>query len=126
MRALIVTHGRLGEELLASAREVHAVEASIDCLSNRDCNLNELVARIGDWLAQDDRPALLLVDVGAGSCGVAALKAAAERPLTWVQGGLNLPMLLTFLAHHDSLAPEALVTKMLDRAQHSVDRIGGA
>ena len=125
MRALIVTHGRLGEELLASAREVHTVDAPIECLSNRGCDLAELVKRIGEWLARNDEPALVLVDVGGGSCGVAASKAAAERPRTWILGGLNLPMILTYLANNDTLNPQELVAKMLDRALNSVDRVGG-
>ena len=125
MRALIVTHGRLGEELLASAREVHGVQAPIECLSNRDCDANELEPKISEWLRRNDGPALILVDVGAGSCGVAALDAGIDRPQTWVLGGLNLPMILTYLAHHDSMTPEELVAKMVDRSRPSVGRSGG-
>lgn len=125
MRALIITHGRVGEELLASAREVYDVDAPVDCLSNRSCELPELVAKIEDWLAAVDGPALLLVDVGGGSCGVAAQKAVGDRPRTWVIGGLNLPMLLTYLSSHADLPPKELVVKILDRALNAVDRLGG-
>jgi len=125
VRALIITHGRLGEELLASAREVYDIDAPVDFLSNRDCDLPDLVAKIENWLAEVEGPALLLVDVGGGSCGVAAQKAVGDRAQTWVIGGLNMPMLLTYLSSHADLRPEDLIAKMLDRALNAVDRLGG-
>lgn len=120
MRSLLITHGDLGASLLRSARTIHAVDAPITVVSNVDHDLEGLRDVIADWLATDAGPALVMVDVGGGSCGVAARLAAADRAKTWVLGGVNLPMVLTYLGHHETLDPGDLVSKMLDRALNAV------
>jgi mannose/fructose-specific phosphotransferase system component IIA len=64
-----------------------------------------------------------MVDVGGGSCGIAARRAAASREECWILGGVNLAMLLTFLGNQGELEGEALVTKILDRALNAIDRL---
>ena len=120
MRALLITHGDLGTSLLASAHRIYAVDAPIDVLSNDALDLEGLHRGVADWLARDDEPALLMVDVGGGSCGVAARLAAGARARTWILGGANLPMILTYLGHHGQLEPEDLVSKLVDRAHNAV------
>ena len=120
MRALLVTHGRLGSALLESAGAIYAVEAPVSVLSNEALGLEALVSSIEAWLHRDAEPALLVVDVGGGSCGVAARVAARGRDKTWILGGANLPMILTYLTHHGQLAPEDLVTRLLDRAHNAI------
>ena len=124
MRALLITHGQLGAELLNCARRVHDVEAPIEALSNEGQSLDALTESIRDWLAKDEEPALLLVDIGSGSCGVAAQEAARGRERTWVLGGLNLAMILTYLSSHSTLEAEELVAKIFDRALNAVDLLG--
>lgn len=120
MRALLITHGDLGRSLLDGARRIYAVDAPIEIVSNDDFGLEALAAHLDAWLTRDDDAALMMVDVGGGSCGVAARLAAADRPRTWVMGGANLPMVLTYLSHHGQLAPEDLVAKLLDRAHNAI------
>lgn len=120
MRALLVTHGRLGEELLASAAFIYAAKAPIEALSNRGLDAAGLQQRIRAWLDLDDGPVLLFVDVGGGSCGTAAQLACAGRSQTWVLGGVNLAMVLTYLGSHGQMDPPELVSKILDRALNAV------
>ena len=124
MRALLVTHGDLGEELIASARYIYAVDAPLDFLSNRDKDARQLQSAIEEWLGLREGPVLVLVDVGGGSCGIAAQLAVGSRPGSWVIGGVNLPMVLTYLSSHAQLDPEELVSKMLDRALNAVRLLG--
>jgi HPr kinase/phosphorylase len=124
MRALVVTHGVLGRALVESAREIYDVDAPIEAMSNHGRDAVALREGISAWLAADEGPAIVLVDVGGGSCGIAARMAAAGRPSTWILGGANLPMVLTFLSSHAALAGEALVAKLLDRALNAVDILG--
>jgi mannose/fructose-specific phosphotransferase system component IIA len=123
MHALLVTHGQLGEALLKSARQIYDADASVDVLSNDGRGAEELVAAVADWLCAHPGPALLMVDVGGGSCGIAARRAAASREECWILGGVNLAMLLTFLGNQGELEGEALVTKILDRALNAIDRL---
>ena len=120
MRALLVTHGRLGEELLASAACIYDAEAPIEAISNRDLDAAGLAQRIREWLDRDDGPVLVFVDVGGGSCGNAAQLACAGRSQSWVLGGVNLAMVLTYLGSHGQLEPPELVSKILDRALNAV------
>ena len=120
MRALLVTHGELGDALLESARLIYAVEAPISVLSNTSLGLEELVDAIRGWLDRESGPALIMVDVGGGSCGVAARAAAAGRPRTWLLAGANLPMVLTYLSHHGQVGSDDLLSRLLDRAHNAV------
>ena len=123
MHALLVTHGGLGEALLSSARQIYDADAVVDVLSNDGCGAEELVNAIGDWLDSHPGPALLMVDVGGGSCGIAARRAGASREECWILGGVNLAMLLTYMGNQGSREGESLVTKILDRALNAIDRL---
>ena len=124
MRALVVTHGNLGRELIASAREVYAADAPLDHLSNSGADVQTVTRQIEEWLVGVEGPALVMVDVGGGSCGIAAIQAAMGRPSTWILGGVNLPMVLTYLTSAETLGPDELVAKVLDRALNAVDLLG--
>lgn len=120
MRALLVTHGDLGEALLRSARYIYSVEAPIEVLSNTALDLGGLRAAIESWLDATEEPSLVMVDFGGGSCGIAARAAAGGRSRVRLLAGVNLPMVLTFLSSHAQLDLDELVSKMLDRALHAV------
>jgi len=124
MRALLVTHGNLARELLASARSVYAAAAPIEALSNAERGVEDLRQEIVGWLEAETEPALILVDVGGGSCATAARLAARDRTGTWIVGGVNLAMVLTFLSSH-ALEPAELVPKLLDRGLNSVAVLQG-
>jgi mannose/fructose-specific phosphotransferase system component IIA len=120
MRGLIVTHGELGRELIASARLVVASEAPLSILSNRDRGSQEMRQLISDWLQRESGPALIMVDEGLGSCGTAACLAAAGRADTWVLSGVNLSMVVTYLSREGRLEPAELVRKVTQRAREAV------
>jgi mannose/fructose-specific phosphotransferase system component IIA len=120
MRALVVTHGDLGRELVASASLVVGLNAPLDVFSNHGRSGRELREAITTWLVASEEPALIFVDEGAGSCGTAACLAAAGREDCWVLGGVNLAMIVTYLARAAELEGEALVDKILQRAQEAV------
>lgn len=120
MRALLVTHGELGAALLSSARYIYAVDAPVDVISNRDLDLRGLTEKIRAWIADESGPAVIMVDVGGGSCGIAARAASADREDLRILAGVNLPMVLTYLSSHSQLDLVELSSKMLDRALHAV------
>ncbi len=124
MRALLVTHGRLGEVLVDSARAVALEEAPIEAMSNDAASAAAIRAGVEEWLGREEGPCLILVDVGGGSCGTAARLAVGDRRDVWILGGVNLPMVLTFVSSYANLAPQELVTKMLDRALNAVGLLG--
>jgi mannose/fructose-specific phosphotransferase system component IIA len=121
MRVLLVTHGNLGESLLLSAATICGEVVGVDFLSNDPHDATGLATAIGEWLGPDDTEALILVDVGGGSCGTAARLAADGRRHTWILGGVNLPMVLTCIGSSDAMDGRALVDKILDRALNSIN-----
>ena len=124
MRALLLTHGNLGQALLESAVQIYSMDADIDVMSNEGESTQTLQKGIQRWLDRDEGPALILVDVGGGSCGVAATLAARDRKDCWILGGVNLPMVLTYMTSHGQLQPEELVSKLLDRTLNAVRALG--
>ena len=123
MRGLIVTHGDLGLELIASARLIAGGEVVIDALSNSGRGSRELAAAIAEWLDAERAPATVMVDEARGSCGTAAQLAAAGRQDCWILGGVNLPMVVTYLSRVGQLEGEELVNKIHDRAREAVRRM---
>ena len=98
--------------------------AGLDRISAAEPDTSDsLRAAIEEWLAQDDSPALLLVDESSGSCASAARLASYRREQTWIVAGLNLAMLITYLARWRELEGEELVEKVLHRAREAVRRL---
>ncbi len=120
MRGLVVTHGDLGRELVASASLVVGPNASLEVFSNSGQSGRELREAIATWLAVADGPAMILVDEAAGSCGTAACLASAGREECWVLAGVNLAMVVTFLGRGGELLGEELVEKVLQRSREAV------
>ena len=120
MRGLIVTHGDLGRELVAAARLVVFSSAKLDVVSNANLGNRGLRSIIEDWLQREDGPALIMVDEGLGSCGLAASLAVRDRKDSWVLSGVNLSMVVTYLSRNGQLEGEALIDKILKRARQAV------
>ena len=124
MRALIVTHGNLGEALLESSQAVFPQEAPIKAISNSGLSAAALQALIEEWLAEDDASGLIFVDIGSGSCGIASRMASVGRGDVWILGGVNLAMILTYISSWNQIEGKELITKILDRALNAVQLLG--
>jgi len=120
MRGLIVTHGDLGRELVASARLVVFSSTTLDVVSNSGLGNRELRSVIEEWLQREEGQTLIMVDEGLGSCGLAASLAARDRVDTWILSGVNLSMVVTYLSRKEQMEGQALVDKILDRGRQAV------
>jgi PTS system mannose-specific IIB component len=122
LRALIVTHGRLGESLIESAAGIAGTVAGVQALSNERLSPDEMQRRITAWLAEEPNAALsvIFVDLAGGSCCSASLRVARGRPATAVVSGVNLPMLLEFLQYREALPVAELLERLESRGRRSV------
>jgi mannose/fructose-specific phosphotransferase system component IIA len=120
MRALLVSHGTLADALLESARRIYEIDAPLTAMSNAGQSADSIASSIKNWLDESPGEALIMVDIGGGSCGIAARIAALNRTDVKILGGVNLPMVLTFATSHAELGADALVAKLLDRALNAV------
>jgi mannose/fructose-specific phosphotransferase system component IIA len=112
--AILVTHAALGQELIRTVEAILGPQGDVLFLSNEGRSTERLSDSI-DQLVQtlpDDTPVLILADLAAGSCGMAARRAAAQgRTLARITG-VNLPMLLEFFHYRDTLPFEDLLARL--------------
>ena len=122
IRALVLTHGRLGDELIRVVELFLGPVAGMEALSNADLSAADLTAAVGRWLAASEDPALILVDDRGGSCATAARLAAAGGAARVVTG-VNLAMLLGFASWRESLALPDLVDRLLSNGREAIDEM---
>lgn len=101
---LVATHGGVGNELAALARELmgHVEHLESISVSARD-SLDSLSAKIQKWAARIPAGSrgLVLTDLKNSSATVAALALARTHPIDCVCG-VNLPVILKALSHSDT------------------------
>jgi mannose/fructose-specific phosphotransferase system component IIA len=121
--ALLVTHGQVGDALLAAARTIVGPLEDVSVLSNDGLSRDGLAQAVRERVqAFGTDGGLLFVDVAGGSCAQAALLVAArEAPgPTPVLCGVNLPMLLDFAHHRSELDARALADRLKEKGQAAV------
>jgi PTS system mannose-specific IIA component len=120
-RALLVTHGQLGQGLLDAATQIVGPFEGVEWLGNRGLNATEMVERIGVWLDRDNEPAILLADFPGGSCHVASMLALRSRPgRAILLSGANLMMVVALLNKRADLSGSELAEAVLDSARRSI------
>lgn len=120
VRGILVTHGRLGAELCRTAESILGPQDDLIALSNTGLTVEALAAELHALLPPGGR-AVVFVDLLGGSCGHVAARLQRELPDVLLMGGVNLPMLLEFLAHRGRVDPSELKERLRRRA---VDGIG--
>ncbi len=120
-RGLILTHGTLGAEMLATAALIVGHSEGLTAMSNRGLGAAEIAAEVESFHAQDPAtPLIVFVDLLGGSCaqGCAALLAGSHVRLVT---GVNLPMVIAFLQARDQkLGLDGLVAAILMRAHRGI------
>ena len=122
VRALVVTHGSLGQSLVEVVAHFLGPQDGVEVLSNQERSADELrrVVRVEvDGLAEDDE-LVLFSDLSGGSCDLACRAGARSQERCVSISGVNLPMLLEFCHYRDRLALSALVDRILYKAQSGV------
>jgi len=117
--AVIVCHGTLGEAYLQALESIYGDRHGLTAVSNTGLSIEALEAEVQEAVAGCDR-GILFTDYFGGSCATACL-AELGRHAGWrVVSGVNLPVLLYYLAHRHELDLEALVQGLLHRGRNSV------
>lgn len=112
--ALLVTHGVLGRELVRTVESILGAQEDVVTVSNSGLSADGLTEAIEKGIRDvpDGVPIVLFSDLAAGSCGIAARRAAVDhRPLRRITG-INLPMLLEFFHYRDTLPLDELLPRM--------------
>ena len=121
--AVLVTHGAVGDALLAAAEKILGPLEGVTVLSNDGLSKDSLTQAVRECVKEfGPDGGVLFVDVAGGSCAQAALLGAAREaagPIP-VLSGVNLPMLLDFAHHRSTLDARALAARLRDKGQAAV------
>ncbi len=133
-RALVMTHGQIGAELVSVVEMIMGPVEGLESLSNHGLSGDDLRKKIGDWLGFDPRlesksstidPAVLIfVDDFGGSCGTAAQFCCGQCPGTAIIAGVNLAMLLGFVTWRQDNELDELVRQIIQKGRESIIRLG--
>ena len=120
---LLVTHGRIGAEILDSARATFGGELPVLCNSvsvSQDCEPGTVIAeiqRLVDALA-DNTELLILTDLyGATPCNIT--HHYAQHAKINIIAGVNLPMLIRVLNYSNSSSDE-LINKAISGGREGI------
>jgi len=117
LRGLIVAHADLARALVHAVEGISGIEGALEPISNEGLGAESLRTRIRETLGEG--PAIIFVDLAAGSCGMAGLGLAKLRSDVAVITGANVPMLLDFVFNRDRPLEE-VVERVLDRARAGI------
>lgn len=120
--ALLVTHGRLGHEVLKTAEGILGPQGGVRALSNDGLGLPELKEKIAHDIKKMAASAgtILFVDFLGGSCSNACKAIQASGSHIRVIAGVNLPMLLDFFMYREKYSLEALTALLLEAGKRNI------
>jgi mannose/fructose-specific phosphotransferase system component IIA len=98
VRGVVVAHGELAPALVRVVEGISGVQGALESVTNVGCTPDELAGRVAR--AVGEGPAIIFVDMAAGSCGFAGQRIARDGNVA-VVSGVNLPMLLDFVFHRE-------------------------
>ncbi|HUH12296.1 MAG TPA: hypothetical protein VMK65_04270 [Longimicrobiales bacterium] len=115
---VVLAHGSMAQGMVDAVRQITGVEENaLIPLSNTGVGPEELTARVQE--AMGSGPAVLFVDLQAGSCAFLARRLCRERTDQAALFGVNLPQLLDFVTHRELPVAE-LVPRLLERGRSSI------
>ena len=117
-RGILVTHGAMADAMVDAVRRITGIGDDVLLpVSNDGKRPEELRDEILGLL--DEGPTLVLTDLGAGSCTLAARLGCRDRQRVALVTGVNLPMLLDFVFHR-SLPLDELAARLVDKGRAGV------
>ena len=122
--AVIVGQGDLPRALLDSARAIVADTDGVVALSNLDCPVAELRAKLEQVIGNlPDGEVVVFADMFGSSCANAGLEVKRSHPRIAVLSGTNLAMVVRFLYHrHKKPFPE-LIPFLVETGRTAVQAI---
>ena len=118
---IVVTHGKLAEELVRTAELIVGKQEELYAISGSDLCDEEVMGRIREIIARrGDAHVVVFVDYFGGSCCINCVRAVEGEPGIKVVSGVNLPILLAFATKRGTLPFEEMVDHVIRRGRESV------
>ena len=123
IHGLVITHGGLGEEMVRVVEMIMGPQAGFASLSNDGKSVADLVSGIESWIGAEGDPekgVVLFVDDFGGSCANAAQMVKTGGVGIRILTGINLAMLLDFLAWREGLDLDDLSRRLVEKGREAV------
>jgi mannose PTS system EIIA component len=126
VHGILVTHGHLGRELLATAESIIGKQPEMTVISNQDKSHQALSDEVRLLVEQllPEGPVVVFVDLVVGGCGRACSPLAARHGQVLVVGGVNLPMLIEFLYNRDRVEMAELKDRIARKGHEAICTTG--
>ncbi len=122
LRGVVVSHGSLAQALVDVVTKITGEADAFVAVSNNGLSPGALCKEVAR--AVGTGPAVVFVDMPAGSCLQATLTELRERSDVAVVAGVNLPMLLDFVYQRDASAHVA-AERAVDRGTRAIKSVLG-
>ncbi len=119
---IIITHGNLGKEFLASAERILGKQEHVRVIPvHVGDRLNTIRDRISGVIndAEFPRQKIILVDIFGGTPSNASLS-FAKVPEIEILSGINLPVLIALFSGRDNKGRSELLPEMLEAGQKGI------
>lgn len=130
-RALVMSHGAIGRELVGVVEMILGPIEGLDALSNHGLSGEDLQQKVAEWLDAEPvgengaaGPALIFIDDFGGSCGTAARLCCGQRSDVAILSGVNLAMLLGFVTWREDSELDELVQRIIQKGREAIARRG--
>ena len=120
LRGVVVSHASLAQALVESVVTITGEDDALVAISNQGMSPDTLCQAIA--AAVDTGPAVVFVDMPAGSCLKATLTELRERSQVAVVAGVNLPMLLDFVYRRGN-PPEVAARRAVQHGSESIKSV---
>jgi PTS system mannose-specific IIA component len=121
---IIVTHGMLASELIATAKVIYGEFAGCYAVTNTAKSPQALLDEINSLInANRESRCVVFTDFFGGSCCHVCMKLRMERDDVPVITGVNLPMILAFLNKRDMIPFDGLPGEIIGRGHQSIQVI---
>lgn len=121
---IVVTHGNLAEELIATAKTIYGDFVGCHGVTNRAKSPQALLDELYGLLETNNvSRCIVFTDYFGGSCGHVCMKLRMERDDVPIITGVNLPMILAFLNKRDSIPFEGLPGEIIGRGHNSIQLV---
>ena len=134
IRALVMTHGQIGAELVGVVEMILGPIEGLESQSNHGLSGDDLREKVNAWLGTKageageviplDPPVVIFIDDFGGSCGTAAQLCCGLRPGVAIISGVNLAMLLGFVTWREDNDLDELVRQIVQKGRESIVRLG--
>ena len=127
IRALVMTHGQFGAELVRVVELILGPIEGLSAMSNAGRSAQDLQRAVEAWLAEadGDEGEIVLIDDYGGSCANAAILACGDSPRRSIVSGVNLAMLLGYVTWRDRGDHGELVSRIVQKWREAITLVGG-